>query len=739
MPDISGTNVAAPVRPYNTECTYPTAFADEIAGGLKYVVHESALSTITPERRPVGTIVSVGFGKFRQWTGSDWKAILQGADPPKVEYTNSDVQLKFTETIVSLKAATANSAGIFSATMFSRLMGHGKKHLQDGDDAIASTVPRADTVPQADKTGKIASGWLAFAGKGLAGLVQLADDGQAPQDEAGAAPFVVRANDSRLAQITALKSRLDAFSNPIRYVDQLPAKASALASTFYCVKNTGALYLFVDNIWLPVGNGPQGEAGKTAYEVAQVQGYEGSIDQWLEGLRGANGQDGIDGNHGKSAYELARDDGFTGTISDWLDSLTGKDGKQGVDGKSAYRLATDEGFVGTLPEWIESLRGRNGEDGATGKNAYELAVDAGFIGSLPGWFDSLKGQNGEDGKPGKNAYELAVNEGFSGSLPNWLLSLKGEKGNNGEKGEKGDPGAGKSAYQLAVEEGFSGSLYDWFESLRGRQGETGTNGKSAYQQALDDGFSGTLTEWLASLVGRQGDRGIKGEKGEDGDGKSAYTLAVEEGFTGSLTDWLASLYGRQGDPGSSGKSSYQLALDDGFEGSLTEWLQSLVGRQGDQGVKGEKGEDGRGIEIQAYYDSLEDFLAVHETGEDGDCYGVAGNLYVWTGDHWENVGKLIGASAFEVWLEQPGNYGKTFDDFFDELAERAFSEAELATLIQMKVTAWLSTNVVSVLAPIVNDWLNQNLEPLLAVRLPSQLETSFNTHVSKYHEWQPIS
>lgn len=625
MPDLQGTNVAAPVRPYNTECTYPTAFADEIAGGLKYVESESALSAITPERRPVGTLVSVGFGKFRQWTGTQWKSILQGADPPRIEYTNSDIQLKFTETTVSLKPATATSAGIMLPGMYSRLMGHASKHLQDGDDAIASTVPRANTVPQADKTGKLASGWLAFATKTQAGLVRVADDGESPRDEAGAAAYVVRASDSRLAQIAALKNQLDILSNPVRYVDQLPNKSSAIALTFYCIKNTGALYLLVDNVWLPVGSGPQGEPGKSAFEVAQLQGYEGSIDQWLEGLKGADALDGQDGLNGKSAYELARDDGFTGTLSDWLDSLIGKDGRQGIDGKSAYGIACDDGFSGTLTDWLESLKGRDGEDGA----------------------------------PGKSAFELATDEGFGGTFPEWLESLKGAKGDRGDKGDLGD-------------------------------------------------------------------------------GRSAYELAVENGFDGTTTDWLDSLRGRQGEPGTGGKSAFLIALDEGFDGTVSEWLESLIGPKGDQGVKGEKGDDGRGIEIQAYYDSLDGFLAAHETGSDGDCYGVEGNLYVWAGDRWENVGKLIGASAFEVWLEQPGNFGKSFDDFFDELAERAFSEAELASLIQSKVAAWMTTHIASVLAPIVDDWLNRNLEALLAARLPVLLETSFTSHIDENHCWQPM-
>ena len=63
--------------------------------------------------------------------------------------------------------------------------------------------------------------------------------------------------------------------------------------------------------------------------------------------------------NGLSAYELAVLDGFVGTLSEWLESLRGK------DGLDAYELAVDRGFSGTYEEWQESLRGPRGHDGST--------------------------------------------------------------------------------------------------------------------------------------------------------------------------------------------------------------------------------------------------------------------------------------------------------------------------------------------------------------------------------------
>ena len=56
-----------------------------------------------------------------------------------------------------------------------------------------------------------------------------------------------------------------------------------------------------------------GTSGKSAYELAVENGFQGSLQEWLDSLAGANGQDGSDGSdgqNGKSAYELAVENGF---------------------------------------------------------------------------------------------------------------------------------------------------------------------------------------------------------------------------------------------------------------------------------------------------------------------------------------------------------------------------------------------------------------------------------------------
>ena len=63
-------------------------------------------------------------------------------------------------------------------------------------------------------------------------------------------------------------------------------------------------------------------------------------------------QAGIDGKDGLSVYEIAKENGFVGTVAEWLESLKGADGlpgKDGIDGKNG----------------TDGKDGRDGVDGVT--------------------------------------------------------------------------------------------------------------------------------------------------------------------------------------------------------------------------------------------------------------------------------------------------------------------------------------------------------------------------------------
>ena len=126
---------------------------------------------------------------------------------------------------------------------------------------------------------------------------------------------------------------------------------------------------------------------------------------------GANGEKGTDG---KSAYQIAVEQGYQGSESDWLSSLKGDKGEKGNTG----------------------AKGNPGQDGAEGKSAYAIAVEHGYEDSEDKWLLSLKGEKGDAGERGeKGDTGLQGERGEKGET-----GQQGEQGPKGEKGDPGDRG-----------------------------------------------------------------------------------------------------------------------------------------------------------------------------------------------------------------------------------------------------------------------------------------------------------
>lgn len=74
---------------------------------------------------------------------------------------------------------------------------------------------------------------------------------------------------------------------------------------------------------------------------------------------------------------------------------------------------------------------------------------------------------------------------------------------------------------------------------------------------------------------------------------------------------------------------------------------------GPSGATGPAGKDGTGVNILGSYDTYEDLIAAHPTGNAGDAYLVQGDLYVWSSNSntWDNVGNIQGPQG------EPGQNG----------------------------------------------------------------------------------
>lgn len=198
-------------------------------------------------------------------------------------------------------------------------------------------------------------------------------------------------------------------------------------------------------------------------------------------------------------------------------------------------------------------------------------------------------------------------------------------GDTGPKGDTGDIGIGtiiKGHYNsysefIAVHPSGSlgdayivdGSYYYWNEngwddagSIKGDTGETGAKGDK----------------------GDKGDTGEKGSKGDKG----------ETGATGQK--------GEQGPKGDTGDTG-------------------ATGDTGPTGPTGDTGATGAGVTIKGSYNSYEELINEHPTGNDGDSYLVNGSLYVWNGTAWENVGNIKGEKGDKGETGSQGVKGDTGD------------------------------------------------------------------------------
>jgi len=147
-------------------------------------------------------------------------------------------------------------------------------------------------------------------------------------------------------------------------------------------------------------------------------------------------------------------------------------------------------------------------------------------------------------------------------------------------------------------------------------GDTGEKGDTGDAFTYDD----FTPEQLAGLKGDTGDTGPAGPKGDTGD-------KGETGETGSKGD--------TGETGATGEKGEQGPKGDTGDTGAT-------GDTGSTGATGDTGATGIGTTIKGSYNTYQELIVVHPTGNQGDSYIVNGSLYVWNGNAWENVGNIKG-------------------------------------------------------------------------------------------------
>ncbi len=309
--------------------------------------------------------------------------------------------------------------------------------------------------------------------------------------------------------------------------------------------------------------------GLSAYELAVQHGYEGTMQEWLESLKG------------KSAYQIAVENGYSGTETEWLASLKAKadnvvsikDAKFNSKGELILTFSDETVLNLGIAIGADGKDGQNGTNGADGKDGRAGAdgvsitdVDVNDLGELVLTFS--------DGKT-VNLGKIVGSTGTQGAQ-----GEKGEKGDTGEQGEKG----GTGAQGPQGEKGETGAT-----GAQGAQGEQGIGIKSIQINNANRTMTIVLTNdrefVFENIVGADGEDGISPQIRINAS-TNEWEISTDKGVTWTSTGVKAT--GEKGDKGDTGAQGPQ--GEKGEAGATG--AQGPQGEKGDTGAQGPQGEKG---------------------------------------------------------------------------------------------------------------------------------------------------
>jgi len=398
--------------------------------------------------------------------------------------------------------------------------------------------------------------------------------------------------------------------------------ASADPGDAWFNSNTGQIYVYYDSYWVESASsnvGPAGPLGATG-----PTGPEGAAST-IMGQTGPTGPTGPQGSTGPTGLNGLDITGPTGPY--------GATGVSGVQGPTGERGPIGEngpiGATGTVgPTGADGLIGQSGPAGPTG-----VTGPRGFVGAT--------GPNGSTGATG--------------------ASVVGPTGVSGPTGPSGGP-TGPTGATGAT--GAAGSTGD--TGLRGATGATGATGSAS------------------TIAGPQGEQGVTGPTGADSTvvGPTGPTGPTGSGITGASGPTGASFLGIT----SSGNISIgagtknfivnqvgafavgtrtrlaSTAVPGNFiEGVLTGISGTSFTLQADtfsgegntysswnvviSGVAGPPGPQGTGIQLVGSVPTSTSLPATGNAVNDAYIVNDEGDLYVWSGSSWNNVGQIVGPTG----------------------------------------------------------------------------------------------
>lgn len=273
----------------------------------------------------------------------------------------------------------------------------------------------------------------------------------------------------------------------------------------------------------------KGERGYSAYDIAVQEGFTGTVDEWLESLKGADGTMVFEDLTPAQKASLKGDKGDTGT---GIASIVQKQTSTESEGENIVEVTMNDNVQNPTKYQFSVYNGAQGNQGLSAYEVYCSTVPEGQQPmSLNEWLASLIGKSAY-----QVYYDAAVSQGLTPMSQNeWIASLKGERGIGiANITEQASPDSGgTNIVTVTMDDDVQNpTTYE----LQVKNGEKGDGGDSAYQTYLD-----TLEEGETALTPRQWIESLKGEKGDTGPRGETVILGNEQEYTlypttGSNTD-----------------------------------------------------------------------------------------------------------------------------------------------------------------------------------------------------------
>ena len=325
----------------------------------------------------------------------------------------------------------------------------------------------------------------------------------------------------------------------------------------------------------------------------------------------------------------------------------------------------------------------------------------------------------------KNSLDLYILKNKKWQYLNKLISVKGEPGRTGETGKKGERGErGERGYNgIKGDNGSSFSFNYIIGSKSNLPIDANANEFAIIKNSLEIYYHNNDSwKYLGMMKGERGERGYKGDKGDMGfpfkfkyiynnsndlennkneiSPKENDFLLLKDSsdlYTYNQNKWIfiTNIKGNKGDPGNgleldliinnpeellnnndmNNKFALEIQNLNLYFNKNDKWTKigNLKGNKGDNGLKGEKGEKGekgdigKGIKIDYYFETLDDFLSGNINLNYGDIIFIKENNEL---KYWDKSCKNLGTITINKFKTQDINICSVEEDHQDFKIDR---------------------------------------------------------------------